>query len=145
MKLRPWLIGIVVGLGIFAWSRIWSHLRDSLFAHGITAQSERAWWTVAISLYGALFVATAIFITIFLRRTQRRVERFLILTSVANAFVVWGVFALSAITSDVISRPALSSVGLASLSGWLFGVGCCWSLFSLYILFRTIDHSPRTP
>jgi hypothetical protein len=90
-------------------------------------------------LYLLLFLATTILMVLFVRCVRRRLDRYMMVACIANVFIVWFLFALSAITSDPISREALSTIRLASMHVWIWGVAYIWWAPLMYVLFNAID------
>jgi predicted MFS family arabinose efflux permease len=109
---------------------------------GQAVSSAPRWWGLLLCFYGLIFVVVAIPLVTAFRRIRSRRS---LVGCVANLFVSCLFFALAAITDDRLVLPALSSVGLGTLSPWLFGIAWLWSFLALYFLFDDEDTTVRLP
>ena len=134
-------VGLAIVALLFGWYRSYQVARRAVLGQEITPQTLHTWWLLIVGMYMLSFFLTSVFILLFFRVLRRRVAVFLQVACIANALVVWLLFALSAVTSDAVTLQAVSPIGLASLHDWLWCLGIFWCAPSLYILFRSVDFS----
>jgi hypothetical protein len=135
---------LTVTLLVAVWNHVSIAIRDTIFTHADITIALPRWRLLVICSYLIWFVGSTTALWFFLRLLQKSVIPFVMIVCTVNLFVVWLLFALAALTSDPITRAALTPVYLGTLSSWLYCIACLCALLGLYILLKGVDtFAPR--